>query len=222
MTLSKYNRKVIRLSLPCQNTYNRSETWYVSQLWGREGIPITYFRTWLHPRYLLTNKWHIPRHVQYKSDRVVIPVSNEVRMRWKLVHGVFLGREDQIWRQILKLTKTSLIIHTWWHTVTLLSNKIRIHWKLVHGVFLGRGDQIWCQILKLTKTSLISTTHPPMYLIPPPPKISFYIFWPLPYVIAPTSKPVCGWVWIPVRQKIRGTWREEIINYHIQVFWKKP
>ncbi len=36
---------------------------------------------------------------------LVILVSNKVRIRWKLAPDLFLGRENQISRQILKLTK---------------------------------------------------------------------------------------------------------------------
>ena len=101
----------------------------------------------------------------FKFDKVFINYScimtycqfivKTVRISYKLVYGVFLRPVDQIWLPFLKLTKSSLIIHVWWHTVTFVSNKVRIGYKFVYGVFFGREDQIWRPFLKLTKSSLI-------------------------------------------------------------------
>ena len=45
------------------------------------------------------------------SWHVVILVSNMDKWQWKLSWRLILGREIQLWRQFLKLTRASLIIH---------------------------------------------------------------------------------------------------------------
>ena len=72
-----------------------------------------------------------------------------------VVHGVFLGRRSQKWSLFWILTRSSLVMHTWWQVVIHLSNIKIIDSNVVHGVFLGRRSQKWSLFWILTRSSLV-------------------------------------------------------------------
>ena len=101
----------------------------------------------------------------WKKESLIIFEIIELN-QWNLVFLTFSVWEIKKSWLFLKLTMSSLIIHSEWHIVTLVSNKTVYGWNLRCWLILRRGIQIWHLFLKWTMSS--SIIHR---------KVTYLVFW---------------------------------------------